>query len=382
MNMQRLIPCFALGAAICSAGMAWAQNSPGGLTAQERLDAIRHSLVETALQGATQVRSTQWLDAQGQLRDASSFRSGMEVRGVQVLSYSRDSNGQAKAQLSSPSAPQDMARAKSNDSIPGETSCNAPGQLRQVLGLTTVFEPGPLAAIQTQVRHQIATQWLSANEHPWRMVELSETKPVLSTGRQISAYEQALTRSGPPQLPWTATLRVRTQAQELKTWEKIAGRSPHHAQIAVELSVQGNQNQNKKFQATHSLLLPLSTRGGANGALDEDGSVQLQALWQLWGERLGQWIGCDPLQPLVTQRGASQVHINAGGLAGVRQGDEWLLADPQAFPSQVVGPASAALLLAKVVEVSPHHARLAVVAGPAQALKSDWRAWPAESLNR
>lgn len=380
--MQRLISWFIAGTVLCSTGMALAQNTPAGLSAQERLDAIRHSLVETALQGATQVRSTQWLDAQGQLRDASSFRSGMEVRGVQVLSYSRDSSGQAKAQLSSPRAAQDMARAKTDENNPSEASCNAPGHLRHVLGLTTVFESGAMAGFQNQVRQQIATQWLSSSENPWRMVELTDAKPVLSTGRHISTYEQALTRSGPPQLPWTATLRVRTQAQELKTWEKIAGRTPHHAQIDVELSVQGSQGQNKKFQATHKLRLPLSTRDGAHGALDEAGSAQLQALWQLWGDRLGQWIGCDPLQPQVTQRGASQVQINAGGLAGVRPGDEWLLADPQAFPSQVVGPASAALLLAKVVEVSPHHARLAVVAGPAQALKSDWRAWPAESLNR
>ena len=93
-------------------------------------------------------------------------------------------------------------------------------------------------------------------------------------------------------------------------------------------------------------------------------------------------MGCDPLQPQVTQRRANKVQINAGGLAGVRPGDEWLLADPKAFPSQVVGPSSAALLLAKVVEVTPHHAQLAVLAGPADAVQTHWRAWPAESLNR
>jgi hypothetical protein len=75
---------------------AWAQAATA-MSAQERLDAIRHSLVETALQGATQVKSTVWLDAQGQLHDSASFRSGMEVRGVRVLSYSRDSAGQAQA---------------------------------------------------------------------------------------------------------------------------------------------------------------------------------------------------------------------------------------------------------------------------------------------
>jgi len=83
--------CFsAQSASVC------AQNASPVLTAQERLDAIRHSLVETALQGATQVKTTLWLDAQGQLHDSSSFRSGMEVRGVRVMSYSRDSAGKPK----------------------------------------------------------------------------------------------------------------------------------------------------------------------------------------------------------------------------------------------------------------------------------------------
>ena len=392
--MPRLLTWFTACALLCGGSPVWAQNlgvsASGAISPQERLDAIRHSLVETALQGATQVRSTQWLDAQGQLRDASSFRSGMEVRGVQVQSYSRDSNGTLQAQLRSPS-PQakDLTRTPTNpgtnsDADAAEGHCK-PASLRHVLGLSMVFESGTSPAIQKQVRQQIAAQWLTASDSPWRMVALNTAPPVLSIGATPTSYEQALTRSGPPQLPWSATLRVRAQNQELKTWEKIAGRSPHHAELTLELVVQGAQDakgQSKQFQASHSLNLPLASSDWGGLALNDLGAAQLQTLWRLWGDRLGQWIGCDPLQPQVTQRRANQVQINAGGLAGVRPGDEWLLADPKAFPSQVVGPSSAALLLAKVVEVSPHHARLAVLAGPADAIQTDWRAWPAESLNR
>ena len=379
--MRRLLPCFTACILLCGWGLGWAQTAKVSLTAQERLDAIRHSLVETALQGATQVRSTQWLDQQGQLRDASSFRSGMEVRGVQVQSYSRDSTGNPQAQLSSPNAAKDLSRNPSNSASPADDSCK-PQALRHVLGLTTVFESGTSATIQKQVRQQIAAPWLSTSDGAWRMVELQVTPPVLSTGKLASSYEQALTRSSPPQLPWTALLRVSAQTQELKTWEKIAGRSPHHAEISLELLVQGANGQNKQFQASQSLQLALKNADWASTSLDDAGAALLQQVGRLWGERLGQWMGCDPLQPLVTQRRANQVQINAGGLAGVRPGDEWLLADPKAFPSQVVGPSSATLLLAKVVEVTPHHAQLAVLAGPADAVQTYWRAWPAESLNR
>jgi hypothetical protein len=369
--MQRHLSWFIACTLLCGLGDAGAQNTDLNFSAQERLDAIRNSLVETALQGATQVRTTQWLDAQGQLRDASSFRSGMEVRGVQVLSYSRDNNGAAKAQLSRPHARQDLGRSLSDAAQAADGSCRQAESLRHVMGLTLVFEPGMSQVLQKQVREQIASQWLAAPDPAWRMVALSAATPVLSTGSQVSLYEQTLIGGHVKSMPWAATLRVSSQPLDGSTWDKLTGRNPR-IELALSLTVQGTSGQNKEFQASHSL--PLNA--------NETGTASLQNLFSLWGERLGQWIGCDPLQPQVTQRKANLVHINAGGLAGVRAGDEWLLADPKTFPSQVVGPTSSALLLAKVVEVSAHQARLAILAGPAEAVQTHWRAWPAESLNR
>jgi hypothetical protein len=69
------------------------------LSAQERLDAIRQSLVEATLQTPTRVATTSWIDAQGSLRESSSFKNGMVVRGVRVLAYGRDETGQAKARV-------------------------------------------------------------------------------------------------------------------------------------------------------------------------------------------------------------------------------------------------------------------------------------------
>jgi len=93
-----------------SGASTWAQNLPAPspkeesqakatLTAQERLDAIRHSLVEASLQTPTKVLSTSWLDNNGSLRETSSFKNGMQVNSLRVLSYDRDEAGQPKAQL-------------------------------------------------------------------------------------------------------------------------------------------------------------------------------------------------------------------------------------------------------------------------------------------
>jgi hypothetical protein len=359
------------------------QNAASALTAQERLDAIRHSLVETALQGTTQVKSTQWLDAQGQLRDSSSFRSGLEVRGVRVLSYSRDSAGQAKAQLDAATAPQDLARTLDTQS--GRNATCEQGMssaLKHVIGLTTSFEPGTSTAIQRLVRQQIAAQWLSADERHWRMLDRAAINPMLSTGFKTTAYEQALTRNGPEQLPWRAHLHLGAAPSPLQAWEKLAGLRAHHLDITMTLTVKPMDGQGAQFQAAHHMNLPLNQPEWSSMTLDPQGADQLQALWSQWSDRLSPWLGCDNVQPKVTDLRVQNLQINAGTLAGVRQGDEWLLADPQAFPSRLVDKQSASMILAKVVEVAPHHARLSVLAGPANALQVNWRAWPAESLSR
>ncbi|MFM7343183.1 MAG: hypothetical protein ACKO3Q_11015, partial [Betaproteobacteria bacterium] len=45
----------------CALGSAAAS----GLSPEERLEALRHGLVQQAVQGATQVQSTAWIDTQG-----------------------------------------------------------------------------------------------------------------------------------------------------------------------------------------------------------------------------------------------------------------------------------------------------------------------------
>jgi hypothetical protein len=360
-----------------------AQNATPVLTAQERLDAIRHSLVETALQGATQVKTTLWLDAQGQLHDSSSFRSGMEVRGVRVMSYSRDNAGQAKAQLDATEPPKDLARRLADKSARNKTCAQgAAGNLRHVIGLNTVFDVGTPAGVERLVREQIASQWLRAQDRNWRMLDQSSAPPLLSMGSNQTGYEKALTGHGLEQLPWKADLRIGASTVPLMALERLTGMRPHHMNVTMTLSVSPMDGQGPQFQAAYQMTLPLDRQEWSSPSLSPEGADKLQAQWAQWSDRLSPWLGCDTVHPKVTDHRAQSLQINAGELAGVRKGDEWLLADPQSFPSRVVDKQSDSMLLAKVMEVTPHHARLAVVAGPAKAIQMHWRAWPADSLNR
>ena len=55
------------------------------LSPEERLDAIRQALVLRAMEGPTEVRASSFIDGRGVLREASSFVTGMEVRGIRVM---------------------------------------------------------------------------------------------------------------------------------------------------------------------------------------------------------------------------------------------------------------------------------------------------------
>lgn len=67
------------------------------LSAEERLAAVRQSLLQAALEAPTQVVATSWIDGDGVLREINSFRNGMQVRGVRIVSYERDAKGQPSA---------------------------------------------------------------------------------------------------------------------------------------------------------------------------------------------------------------------------------------------------------------------------------------------
>jgi hypothetical protein len=84
---------------------------------------------------------------------------------------------------------------------------------------------------------------------------------------------------------------------------------------------------------------------------------------------------------VVTAAIAKQIEINAGSMAGLKKGDELLIANPTRFPAELMSKDGAPqTLLAQVQAVTPFNSQLVVLAGPAQSVQANWRAWPTETL--
>jgi len=388
---------------------AFAQST--ALTPQERLDAIRQSLVESSLQTPTKVTTTQWIDGQGSLREASSFKNGMEVRGVRIVSYDKDDQGNPRAKLLYPSTESAIQRAnvtgiqgalqkinKALDKVSdfakqwtpvelneGKTSCQIKSgeHMKHVVSLDLDIDPSSNRVVLTSLLPLVQAQWVktdaSNSAHAWRMVN---NLPPPSVSQTMTNYERALVSHRPLSLPWHAQLKISTELQEGPGIAGLMGAKGPGVLVNLSLRLSSPQAPHHVYQNTVSVPVTLESSGWGSNKLQADGVSALQSSLQSWRHEAEQWLSCQNISaPQVTAVSPRQVEINAGGLAGVRQGDEWLIANPAVFPSGLLGKDGAPqTVLAQVQSVSAYQAQLVLLAGPAQAIQPNWRAWPTDTL--
>lgn len=420
--------CLCFGVLSLTAVSSWAQNLPAPsqkdgsktnapLTAQERLDAIRHSLVEASLQTPTKVLSTSWLDNNGSLRETSSFKNGMQVNSLRVLSYDRDEAGQPKAKLQieepTPSVKQQTRQSlksfwqaftnvlqfkqlgsdqnktliseKANQlsSDPNKT-CGKQLKvgLRHLMGVDVWMDDSNPSALTSAVNQLMGEHLTSSNPsgsgQNWRMTA-NDTQP--SMGKTMTAYERTLTSNKPEQLPWHARFAMKTEMLPAPGLLGVNGIKGPGMVVSLLLQVSPREGQKGVFQEMVNLNLELETDAWKPAKLNAESYALLTHQFQQWHSSVSQLLACEAVTPTVTEVQTESIRINAGSESGVRKGDEWLVADPAKFPSQLVGQDGASqMLLAKVDSVSAYHSVLTIVAGSPQSAQVQWRAWPAETL--
>jgi hypothetical protein len=376
---------------LLGAGAVWADT----LSPDEKLAAIRKGLVQAALEGPTEVSTTQWIDGNGALQELSAFRSGMKVRGVRVLGYSADGQGDpmAKLQWQDAEGPESAPKGKKT------ALCKAPllGRLQHVLGWSWISnsawsaDNAPLIdALQSSVFAQL--QLAGAAKAQWRLVERAP-----SASR--SSYQQALLGSSQDDLPWQLQFQLVAGVSK----PAPAGISP----VAPAIAVPSEKMAAPRFMSEPpttvvQVRMTLTGRNQSRPALQSDVTLKLSGTednWgtpslsaaardlvaqqaQTWGQALQNHLGCQAVLADVTQATGAQVRINVGNAAGVRVGDDWVLAHDQSGVQRALEPgASAQTVLAKVQSVGEYYALLRPVSGSTQNVKTTWTAWSADAAH-
>ena len=386
----------AAAALLLGAGALWADT----LSPDEKLAAIRKGLVQAALDGPTQVSATQWIDGNGALQELSAFRSGMKVRGVRVLAYGADAQGETTAKLQWQSA--DGSDPTGSGKAP---ACKTPlsGRLQHVLGWNWSSST-PLSAdsapmfdaLQASVLAQL--QQAGASSAQWRLVERAR-----SEGR--SSYQQALLGSSQDEMPWQLQFQLLTISPTPSTppgaalipnallgLQPKAGRSEQAAdasasaqpaaglQVQIRMTLTARKQPKPMLQSSAILTLSATDDNWASPGLSPAAQAQVEQQVQAWSQALQRQLGCQAVMADVTQAAAAQVRINVGSAAGVRVGDEWVLAHDQNGVQRALEPGAAAqTVLAKVQAVGEYYAQLRPLNDTKQTIQTTWTAWSAEA---
>lgn len=386
------------------------------LTAQERLDAIRQSLVDASLQNPTRVSTTTWIDPQGSLRENSTFKNALDVQGVKVLGYERDDAGQAKARLQFPSnmvaqqaaskneTPQvketglqgavdkfsqlmskTLGSVKTVEASAQDNSCTQKvgARMNHLVSLDVQIDANASALVLQTLLPHIQAQWVQTNvqsgkANAWRAVN---NLPAASMANSMTAYERALIGNRPDTLPWQAVLKVKTESVKASSLEAYLGAQNPASFLTLDFQLVGTDGQSVQFEDSATLNLAFERSSWAAPKMNAASVAAIQDQLQAWRGAAEDWLNCQQINPVVTAAMGQLLEINAGALSGVRKGDEWLLANPARFPAELLSREGAPqTLLASVQSVTPYGSQLVVLAGPAQAVQANWRAWPTETL--
>jgi hypothetical protein len=315
------------------------------------------------------------------------------VRGVRVLSYQRDADGQPRAQVQwqgqqdaakpTPAAP--AAKSFSSAAVPPTkpAACAPEGKLKHVLGLK-LSVPGRSAEQDAHLfedaRQSLAEGWALAGESArhWRLLQQAPAQPesalVSSTS---SAYLRLLTAGAAAVQPaWVAHMRLEplpTESNWFKWWEAPTPR------VRLSLMVSAADGTTV-FQTRADLTIPVQTSRWAPPRLAPAAQASLAQVVVQWSEALSERLACQPVKVQVLQSQADRVQVDQGSMAGMRVGEEWLISDRQRVPQRLLEPGAAqALVLARVERVDVQRAELKVLAGPTNQVRPQWQAWPVQS---
>ena len=337
------------GLTLCAVLSAWAEP----LNAEERLEAIRQALVLRAMEGPTQVRASAFVDGHGVLHEASSFVTGMEVRGIRVMSYGRDID----AQLQAKGLQMDSQALPAN----GCKTAAAVAWHQMTWDSQVVNIPAGLQWEAQQVEQQFKQQAFRFSQQA-TLWHLNARKPLNDT------YEKMLLGQGEQTIPWQLRLTLapsRERGNEAVTYDV-------HWEVWSRVNGQSLFRAEQKITVNQPRLVP-------NSPLPLDAVVlaQIQASVQWFVQGMEKVLSCQVPQFEVIKVRSDLVRIAGGSRSGLKTGTLMVLTDKQQLPSRTLEPrAFDNLAMGEVVSVSEYYAELKVKTSAKITSQSQWIAIP------
>ncbi len=356
-------------------------------SAAVKLEAVKQALIDLALGTEVKLDSAAYLDSNGALHEASVMSTNTKVRGIRVLSYLQEA-GITTARvdasiLSDASCPGFRPGIRREATVrlvldPANVSPNRPVGDHYYNELLALSEQTLLASlagsrdwsVKSEVHYanayQAFVQGSSADDVPYRFdIVLRDRNPAddLTSRKQRVLYHGARASRGA--FNWVA--------KKLPTADKY---EPWPAQsLAYELMLVDRATEQPLWSQTLPLDYPRVERGYGKDPLPVKFKRQVQAVTDQFISQVTEQMDCYAQAYQLTPISGDNKHMamNAGFVAGIKVGDQFLLSDDANIMDRAVNPAGLDnLSLAQVVSVSAHSASLRQLAGPQRA-QSDLR---------
>jgi hypothetical protein len=288
------------------------------------------------------------------LHEASSFVTGMEVRGIRVMAYGRDIDAQPKAtgvQMDSHALPVNGCK----------TAAPTVAWHQMTLDSQVVNIPAGSQWEAQQVEQQFKQQAFLASQQAalWR---LNERKALGST------YDKMLLGQGEQTISWQLRLTLapsRDRGGESTTYDI-------HWELVSLTNGQNLYRGQQKITVNQPRLVPNAPR-----PLDAVVLAQINASVQWFVQGMERVLSCRVPQFEVVKVRSDSVRIAGGSRSGLKTGTLMVLTDKQQLPSRALEPrAFDHLAMGEVVSVSEYYAELKVKSSTKINSQSQWIAIP------
>jgi len=320
------------------------------MSAEDRLEAIRQSLLQHAMKGPTEVQSAAFIDGSGVLREASSFVTGMEVRGVRVLAYGRDMDD---VQMDSKPLPLGGCKMPANAGAWHQLSW----QLRYAPQLPVAFQ-----FEAQQVAQSIKQQAFKVSQQSrlWRLMDRPSP---------ADSYEQLLVGQGEQHVPWQLIVSIAPS---------MAAGLPRVSAYDVRWELRSKTQGASLFVGDQKINIDQPRQVAISSKpLSAVVLAQVQAAVAGFVQGMERELSCRVPQFDVLKVRSDAVRIAGGAASGLRVGAQMVLTDRQQLPSRALEPkAFDSLALGEVVQVSDFYAELKVKSAHKMSGYGHWVAIP------
>lgn len=348
--------------------------------AEFRLESIKQALVDLAMQKDIKLGSSAYLDSQGILHESTVISTQTEVRGVRVIEYLEAAGA--------PGASLESAILRSRSCLGSQSGLRRQATIR-TLNLSALQNAGSLVGdhsigelsglLKAQLHSATASsaQWSTTEEIDFssdytRFLRSRAVDEVpysfqielrkVATDPSTLAFAKAILASGIERLPGTDKAALARQ----RPWPAV--------KLEYQLTLIEKSTNRQLWRGYSQLMYPEVRRGYRKDAYPEQLLIQAEKVTESFVQQFTVAMEChSDHYPLAVLAGDDQRRtINAGTLAGLRIGDQFLISPSENILQQSMSLSGMSKLgLARVEAVSPHRATLVHIAGPKWTSKAN-----------